>query len=157
MRVTNDAPLKLDELAERAGVSPRTVRFYVQRGLLPPPVFRGKDSSYSHDHLVRLRAIQRLKDRFLPLHEIQRELDARSPEELERLADGRDERPDVVPERPSPQPPAPPIRVGRSYERWELADGLELHLASDASDEARRLARLIRSQAPDPRGRKEST
>src|SRR5687767_15979968 len=30
-----DEALKLDELAERAGVAPRTVRYYVQRGLLP--------------------------------------------------------------------------------------------------------------------------
>ena len=33
---------KLDDLAAAAGVSPRTVRYYVQRGLLPAPPFRGR-------------------------------------------------------------------------------------------------------------------
>src|SRR5690242_6511972 len=87
----NDPTYKLEDLARAAGVSPRTVRYYVQRQLLPPPVFRGRDTAYSTDHLVRLRAIKRLQDRHLPLDVIQAELARRSPAELERLADGKDD------------------------------------------------------------------
>ena len=53
-----DDVYKLEELARAAGTSPRTVRYYVQRGLLPAPAFRGKDTAYGPEHLVRLRAIR---------------------------------------------------------------------------------------------------
>lgn len=45
-------------LAEAAGVTRRVVRFYVQRGLLPPPLGRGRGSHYNETHLNRLLDIQ---------------------------------------------------------------------------------------------------
>ena len=57
-------------LAELGGVTRRTVRYYVQRGLLPAPAFRGKDTAYGPEHLVRLRAIRRLQEAFFPLDAI---------------------------------------------------------------------------------------
>jgi DNA-binding transcriptional MerR regulator len=65
---------KLDELAAAAGVSGRTVRYYVQRGLLPAPQFRGRDTAYDEEHLLRLQAIRRMQDQYLPLDAIQAEL-----------------------------------------------------------------------------------
>lgn len=62
--------MKLDELGARAGIAPRTVRYYVQRGLLPPPTFKGKDSSYGASHLLRLKVIKALQAAFYPLEEI---------------------------------------------------------------------------------------
>ena len=62
------------ELAERAGVTPRTIRFYVAEGLLPPPGGRGQQRSYSREHLDRLGEIRRLKASYLPLQEIRRRL-----------------------------------------------------------------------------------
>src|SRR3954463_13515501 len=79
---------KLEELAVAAGVSSRTVRYYVQRGLLSAPVFRGRDTAYDEDHLLRLRAIKRLQERFVSLDAIQAELEQRSREELEKGAAG---------------------------------------------------------------------
>ncbi|MBI2571195.1 MAG: MerR family transcriptional regulator [Candidatus Schekmanbacteria bacterium] len=52
----------IGELAEHAGVSRRAVRFYVQRGLIGPPVNRGRGSYYTEDHLAainRIRSLQR--------------------------------------------------------------------------------------------------
>ncbi len=77
---------KLDELAGEAGVSPRTVRYYVQRGLLPAPEFRGKDTVYRREHLLRLAAIKRLQQASLPLDEIQVRLAGATEGELERIA-----------------------------------------------------------------------
>lgn len=88
---------KLEELAAEAGVSPRTVRYYVQRGLLPAPEFRGKDTAYAQEHLLRLLAVKQLQQAHLPLDEIQVRLANASPDELERLANGG----------PVPQPRAP--------------------------------------------------
>ncbi len=82
------ATYKIEELAAEAGVSARTVRYYVQRGLLPAPEFRGKDTAYGRDHLIRLRAIKRLQEAHMPLDEIQSRLAGMSDSELQRIAQG---------------------------------------------------------------------
>jgi DNA-binding transcriptional MerR regulator len=62
------------ELARRAGVTPRTIRYYVAEGLLPAPAGRGQRRAYGPEHLDRLEAIRELKAAYLPLHEIRRRL-----------------------------------------------------------------------------------
>src|SRR5690242_17633316 len=85
MKVTT---LKLDELAERAGVSARTIRYYIQRGLLQAPAFRGADTAYGEEHLSALRAIKKLQEAYWPLDAIATALANKSPAELERIASG---------------------------------------------------------------------
>lgn len=89
VRSVTERSYKIDELARASGMSVRTVRYYVQRGLLPAAAFRGKDTAYDHGHLVRLRAIRRLQEAFFPLEAIAVELDGRTAHEIEAIADGR--------------------------------------------------------------------
>ena len=126
---------KLEDLAREAGVSPRTVRYYVQRGLLAPPVFRGKDTMYGALHLLRLRAIRRLQERFLPLDAIQVELERSSDDGLRALIDG--------PETSIAPGPAPPDETV-TYRRFVVAPGLEIHVADDADPTVRALAEELR-------------
>lgn len=149
MNTTREQTWKLDELARQADVSTRTVRYYVQRGLLPAPVFRGRDTVYSPEHLLRLKAIRRLQEQFLPLDAIQQELDRYSPEALRRLAAGEDEggltsaAPQVkrqLSPPPLPQRPRLTREAGERWQRWELAPGLELHLSERADAEVCRYA-----------------
>ncbi len=72
----------LDELSKLANVTPRTVRYYIVEGLLPPPITTGRNATYSQDHLDRLTAITALKDMFLPLREIRHRLDTLTPEQM---------------------------------------------------------------------------
>jgi DNA-binding transcriptional MerR regulator len=65
----------LNELADAAGVTPRTVRYYVQQGLLPSPGTRGPGARYDRGHLDRLTLIKRLQRQHLPLAEIRRQLE----------------------------------------------------------------------------------
>ena len=74
----HDPRLTIEELAERADVPVRTVRYYIAEGLLPGPGSRGKGAAYTGEHLVRLQLIRRLVARRVPLGEI-RELLARLP------------------------------------------------------------------------------
>ncbi len=63
--------MRIDDLAQRAGVPSRTIRYYTQQGLLPPPELRGRVGYYSDTHLERLRLIKELQEkRFLPLNVI---------------------------------------------------------------------------------------
>lgn len=63
----------LQELAGAAGVTPRTVRYYISEGLLPSPE-RGPRAQYDPDQLARLRLIRQLQRNHLPLAEIRRHL-----------------------------------------------------------------------------------
>ena len=63
----------LQELAGAAGVTPRTVRYYISEGLLPSPD-RGPRAHYDAEQLARLRLIRQLQRNHLPLAEIRRRL-----------------------------------------------------------------------------------
>ena len=65
----------LVELCRAAGVTQRTVRYYIGQGLLEPPDSRGPKARYGEGHLQRLRLIKRLQRRHLPLAEIRQMLD----------------------------------------------------------------------------------
>ena len=54
---------RIGELAAAAGVTVRTVRYYQERKLLPPPRRAGRVAWYSHAHLARLRVISQLLER----------------------------------------------------------------------------------------------
>ncbi|MGI8842563.1 MAG: MerR family transcriptional regulator [Gemmatimonadaceae bacterium] len=75
----------LAELSDRAGVSQRTVRYYIQQGLLPSPETRGPGAHYGPEHLDRLRLIRTLQRQHLPLAEIRRRLEELGPEEIRAL------------------------------------------------------------------------
>ncbi|MFJ3903281.1 MerR family transcriptional regulator [Streptomyces sp. NPDC090025] len=51
------------DLAEAAGITVRTLRFYRERGLIPPPRREGRIAWYDEHHLARLRTISALLDR----------------------------------------------------------------------------------------------
>lgn len=146
--------LKLDELAERAGVSPRTVRYYVQRGLLTAPEFRGPDTVYEAEHLARLKAIRVLQARHLPLDAIQEALTGRSIEEVERIAKGQVPAAlDVTPTVSRSSDDAPTPAAVERVTRYMLAPGLELHIHDSASPEARALADALRKEAARREGK----
>lgn len=58
---------RVEEFAERAGVSVQLVRSYQSRGLLPPPRHEGRIAWYGPVHEHRLALIRDLKQRGYPL------------------------------------------------------------------------------------------
>jgi DNA-binding transcriptional MerR regulator len=54
---------RMEELAEKAGIPVRTVRFYRERGLISPPRREGRIAWYDDHHLARLRTITGLLER----------------------------------------------------------------------------------------------
>jgi len=67
--------LTIDELAARAGMTVRTVRFYSTRGLLPPPdIGPRRVGRYGPEHLSRLAMIGELQHQGLTLAAIERYL-----------------------------------------------------------------------------------
>ncbi|MEW2246238.1 MULTISPECIES: MerR family transcriptional regulator [unclassified Streptomyces] len=75
MTTTEEPTLTIDELAARAGVSVRTVRFYGTKGLLPPPVLGPRRvGRYGAGHLARLALIEELQRQGMTLAAIERYL-----------------------------------------------------------------------------------
>lgn len=55
--------LGIEELAGLGGVTRRTVRYYVQEGLLPAPRGVGRGRHYGPEHLERLLAVKAMQER----------------------------------------------------------------------------------------------
>ena len=65
----------IEELCQLTGLTRRTVRFYVQEGLLPPPLGEKRGAWYSREHLERLLAIRKWSAAGLSLEAIRELLD----------------------------------------------------------------------------------
>lgn len=76
-----DDTLTIEELAERAHVSPRLIRYYLTEGLLERPPKHGRELRFDRDQVARLQAIRELQRQGLSLEAIQRQLDQMPPRE----------------------------------------------------------------------------
>lgn len=79
--------LSIGELAEKAGTTVRTIRYYIAEGLLPSPLEKGARTHYGVVHLERLRIIEELKIRRISLSEINHALQTMSDPEIEAMLD----------------------------------------------------------------------
>lgn len=114
----------IDELSTLAGVTPRTVRYYIAQGLLERPDGEKRGAHYRRRHLEQLLLVRRWTDAGLSLERV-RELIAGAPEDPPRRT-----------------APAGSVEV---WSRVTLADGLELHIepgrAGLAPEQVRALVR----------------
>ncbi len=77
--------LTLEDLVNQSQLPIRTLRYYIQEGLLPGPDTRGKYATYSQETLDRLKIITQLKDLRLPLREIKQILDSMTPDDVRQM------------------------------------------------------------------------
>ncbi len=97
----------IGDLAVLGGVSRRTVRYYVQEGLIPPPAGLGRGAHYGKAHLDALLRVKSMQERGLLLEEIRLAI---SPGKTHAAAE-------------APQP------FSRSrWSRVEILPGLEIHV-----------------------------
>lgn len=76
--------MTIQELADEADVTIRTIRYYVEQGVLPPPG-HGRPAEYTQEHVALLALIKQLKAQYLPLEEIRDTLQRLSIEEVAQL------------------------------------------------------------------------
>ncbi len=84
----HDHPLTLDELSERSGVEPRTLRSWVADGLLVAPDKSGRGATYPGINLYRAQVVKALKGR-KSMSEISRLFLTASDEQIREWATGR--------------------------------------------------------------------
>ena len=69
--MTEEQNLKIGELAKSLGVTPRTLRYYEEIGLMPPALrLEGGARVYAPDEVLRLRFILKLKELGITLEEM---------------------------------------------------------------------------------------
>jgi DNA-binding transcriptional MerR regulator len=104
----------IDEICALVEMNKRTVRYYIQKGLVERPEGVGKGAYYSHAHLEQLLAIRKWKAAGLSLDRIQ--------DILAGEKDGST----------SDQPVPPPLSKKQgTVEVWShmlIGDGIELHI-----------------------------
>ncbi len=104
----------IDEICALVEMNKRTVRYYIQKGLVDRPEGIGKGAFYSHTHLEQLLAIRKWKAAGLSLDRIQ---DILAGEKEGATSD-------------QPVPPPLPKKQG-AVEVWShmhVSDGIELHI-----------------------------
>lgn len=82
--------LTLQDLAGETGVEPRTIRSYVEKGVIPGPESLGRGAKYPRETLDRLKVLQLLRDanRALTLDQIRVLLQGIGPSQMRAIADG---------------------------------------------------------------------
>jgi DNA-binding transcriptional MerR regulator len=113
--VADDPRFGIEELATLGGVSRRTVRYYVQEGLLPAPLGVGRGDHYGRVHVDQLLKVRALQEAGRTLDEIRHALNHRSRGAAAAAADRA-------------VAPSPERSVWR---RLTLAPGVELNVAGD--------------------------
>jgi DNA-binding transcriptional MerR regulator len=69
--------LRIDDLAQKAGLTVDTIRYYQRQGLLPPAERCGRTNLYGPEHLERLERVKELQGRRFSLAAIRALLDER--------------------------------------------------------------------------------
>jgi len=130
----------IHELSERTGFTRRTIRYYVQEGLLAPPAGRGRGGFYYDSHLQRLLEIRSLQGRGFRLDAI--------GEVLRKEPGAGTPRGEASPERVAPPPP-PRAPQRELWVRYPVAPGVEVHVSRETEEARRRdvleAVRLARS------------
>lgn len=71
-----EGEMTIRELAERTGMTVRNIRAHQTRGLLPPPVVRGRTGYYNEEHVARIELTKEMQADGLNLEAIRRVLDS---------------------------------------------------------------------------------
>lgn len=110
---TSDTHYTLDQLAALSGLSVRTVRYYIQVGVVDRPEGEKRGAYYLARHLEQLVQVRRWTEAGLSLDRV-RELRAGAPED--------------------PAPRAARPGTVEVWSRLTVADGLELHVEPGRAD-----------------------
>jgi DNA-binding transcriptional MerR regulator len=116
----------IDELSDLTGFSRRTIRYYIQQGLLEPPAGRGRGGFYYDSHVETLKRIKALQEDGFNLGVIAQRLDF------------------------APQYDGNAVETPRSvWIRYEIIPGVELNITRDQEErqgkKVTEIVRLIRS------------
>ncbi|OHD67152.1 MAG: hypothetical protein A2177_11075 [Spirochaetes bacterium RBG_13_68_11] len=137
----NQGRYLIEELCSLTGFSRRTVRYYVQEGLVDPPAGRGRGGYYSGLQAAQLARIRELQEQGYRLDAIRGMLAPHATAETAETAElareskvepGAAGEPTADASRSSKQTPAHVDLPHSSWTRHIVARGVELHISAEA-------------------------
>ena len=102
----------IEELCELTGFTRRTIRYYIQEGLIPPPAGRGRGGFYNDSHVDKLMQIKSFQERGLNLATIAGLI---KKEELNTVEN-----------------------IRNIWVRYEIVPGMEISISRDLEETSRR-------------------
>ncbi len=75
----------IQDLVRASGIPRRTIHFYVQQGILPPPEGAGLAARYREEHLTRLRLIPIYRQRGMRLDDIRAQFNKMDANALQKV------------------------------------------------------------------------
>ena len=107
MTEVTEQAFTIDEVARKVGMTARNVRAHQSRGLVPPPILKGRTGYYGPEHVARLEMIRDLQEQGFNLEAIRRLLENAPADSTAEVLDFTralvapfgDERPRIVHER----------------------------------------------------------
>lgn len=157
--------MTIRQLAERAGVTQRTIRYYTDEGLIDAPVDRVRTPRYTERHLLQLLAAARLKSNFLPLRVIRARLAGMDDAELKEVIQSAPQPVEVIVANEVVNDVVASHHVDRvvtgsakevqpntndtevRWHRYVIDDGIEIHFRDDRridTGELRRIGAILR-------------
>lgn len=139
---------RIGELAEKAGVTKRTIHYYLGRGLLPPSNGEGLGTTYTDEHLFRIMLVKKLQDEYLPLDEIRKRIAGMTLEDVKQYLNGAlyplqlFEHTSQYSGTQDNYPEGSPGGTSIHYERVSLGYGLEIHIPEN-NEKARKMADIL--------------
>ena len=138
---------EIQDLVERSGVARRTIYFYVQQGLLPPPSGAGLAARYAEEHMLRLRLIPQLRRDGLRLDQMRDRLAGMSTEEMRGMLDRAL---NAAPRTPVLREPLPYLpAAAQSCLRYDLPGGVVLLVPAGLNAKQRGLIEQILATAAE--------
>jgi DNA-binding transcriptional MerR regulator len=120
----------IQELCDRTGLPRRTIHFYTQQEIIPPPASSGLGARYQRIHLVRLNLIPIFRQQGLRLDDIRQKFLSSSPDELEKIL-AVSEKPGTTPKiEPAPDQPSPAVMVAQTCLVYNLPQGVVVMVPS---------------------------
>ncbi|MCX5809834.1 MAG: MerR family transcriptional regulator [Proteobacteria bacterium] len=115
----------IDNLVELTGYSRRTIRYYVQEGLIEPPAGRGRGGFYFDSHLNKLLQIKSLQEKGMGLNAIMGYLQGTKEDEEPRPEDKHYQR--------------------EVWVKYEIVPGIEVTIRRDIEEkEGKKVFELVR-------------
>ena len=104
-----EAKYTIDDLCDLTGFSRRTIRYYVQEGVIDPPAGRGRGGFYYDSNLQKLQQIKSLQEKGMSLIAIGKYLNQGKIEE--------------------------PGLLRNVWAEYEIMPGLEIHVRRDVEEQ----------------------
>lgn len=115
-----DENYSIQDLCDQTDLPRRTIHFYIQQEIIPPPCGAGLGAYYTEEHLKKLKLIPQLRSQGLRLDDIRKKFAISPHEEIDRMYA------DLVAGIPQSSFSPKPSTLPQKYLHYQISDQITL-------------------------------